>query len=758
VSATREEPTICVTCLAGDADVRETLSSVLAYTSPEVPIIVAGVGTARLGDVCADLAAGRALEVLAFDAGVGFAEIANAASAEVTGDLTLVAAGVRVGPEWLERMRAAAHCDSIVVSATALGADAGALSVLAAHGLEGAELAQPDAALAVIARSRRSYPRISCAGHHCVYLRRALFDRLSGFDPALTDAAVAMAALSRHAVELGMAHVAADDVYVAQVPRAIEQIPEGKGDACTPVDLARGNVAGSPPRLSAVDGLEDRSVLRRSLASARVALHGMSVTIDARAVVGGGVGGTQLYAVELILALAAGSELRLRAVVPPDLPADVADRFAQLPELEVITYEQAVAGVRPSDVVHRPQQVFTVDDLALLQMLGERIVVGQQDLIAYRNPAYHESIERWLGYRRTTRLALAAADRVALFSEHAMNDVLAEDLIDRGRCDIVGIGADGLARAAPAQVPGVPPDRDLLVCIGADYLHKNRPFALALLQALRTRHGWDGILVLAGGRVSHGSSREEEEAFMADHPGLIDFVIDVGVVDEGQKAWLYERARAVVYPTLYEGFGLVPFEAAMSGAPCLFAPQAALGELAGPDAATLVPWDAQLSSDAVAPLLVDGPARERHLRLLLEGVERASWSGVVERLHATYERTIDAPYRASAPHAWLELERERFIASLETVADEYQQAYHELRANVGPGLPLVAEGGLLSRDEQRGLMRIASRRALHGLMLKPVGLLGRIGAQTAGAADASPASGAAGGADTAQEGRDAGPR
>jgi hypothetical protein len=53
-------------------------------------------------------------------------------------------------------------------------------------------------------------------------------------------------------------------------------------------------------------------------------------------------------------------------------------------------------------------------------------------------------------------------------------------------------------------------------------------------------------------------------------------------------------------------------------------------------------------------------------------------------------------------------------------------------------LPLVAEGGLLSRDEQRGLMRVASRRSLHGLMLKPIGLLGRLGARTPASAAQKP--------------------
>ena len=728
----------------------DTLAGLLLHTSPQVPILLAGAVEHDLertrDEVAGDEGGRRELPVLGLGPGAGFAELANAASAAVAGDLVLVAPGVQVGPEWLDRLRSAARCDSTVVSATALGDAAGPLSVpgndVSAHGVE---ITQPHAALAVIARSQRLYPRITSARHHCVYLRRAILDRLEGFTPGL-DPEEALAELSLRAVESGMVHVAADDVYVVCTPsfgrrsgaRSEEQPsplaagqPVARGHSEGPAEMDGAPAAGTSSVALAVDEQDDRGPLRRAVTCAGVALHGMSVTIDARAL-GPGVGGTQLYTVQLILALASRPGLRLRVVVPPDLPEDVAKRLSEERALEVITYEEAVGGVAPSHIVHRPQQVFTVDDLNLLFMLGERIVVGQQDLIAYRNPSYHASIDGWLGYRRVTRLALAAADRVVFFSQHSMSDVVAEDLAGPERCDVAGIGADldGVARPEPVPVPGVPLDRDLLVCIGADYRHKNRPFAIALLEALRARHGWSGCLIFAGGHVPHGSSRDEEQRLLAGHPGLADSVIDVGRVDEPEKAWLYERARAVVYPTLYEGFGLVPFEAARSDTPCLFAPQASLVELAGPDAATLVPWDASLSSDSVVPLLTDTPERERHLRLLRDGMARSRWSGVVERLDASYTRAIETPFRAAVPRAWQELERERFITSLESVAEEYQRAYHDLRASVGAGLPLVAEGGLLSRDEQRGLMRIASRRSLRGVLLSPIGLLGRLGTRT----------------------------
>ena len=203
--------------------------------------------------------------------------------------------------------------------------------------------------------------------------------------------------------------------------------------------------------------------------------------------------------------------------------------------VELITYEQAAAGVPLTDIVHRPQQIFTADDLRLLRQLGERIVVTHHDLIAYRAAAYHQSPEMWRDYRRVTRLALAQADMVVFSSDHARDDALREDLVAPARGHVVPIGAERIWQAepaAPVRPEAVPDGTRLLVCIGADYAHKNRPFAMALTRALHVRHGWEGKLVLAGPHVAFGSSARRERELLAEDPEIESLVIDLGQIDD----------------------------------------------------------------------------------------------------------------------------------------------------------------------------------------------------------------------------------
>jgi glycosyltransferase involved in cell wall biosynthesis len=724
---------ICMPVAAADERTLAGVRNVVEHSDSGVPTVLVGQA-APLEAVASRITGGPTWGLVA--QGVGATAAVNeAVQASRPADVVLLAPGVIVAPGWFQRLRSAATSDSTVASATPLSIGAGAVELLAGgpSGLAGHAVAEQeqwrrnpeDAARAVGDRSLRLYPRIAIMGPGCVYVRRAAWELAGPLDDDL-PLHRALERLAGRALALGMVHVAADDVLVAgaasdrdagDVPPSVQSPQE---------DPSEGRILGVQEAIAC----DERGPLRRSLLRGRMALRGLSVTIDGRALTTA-VGGTQTYILGLILALARAERAAVRVLVAPDISQEALQALTAARGVELLSYEQALRDPPLTDVVHRPQQIFTADDLALLRLLGQRIVVGQQDLIAYHNDTYHPDVERWRAYRRTTRLALAGADQVVFFSEHGRRDALAEDLLPARRAHVVGIGVEALV-ASPSnagQPEGLRADDRFLLCLGADYAHKNRPFAIELLGALREL-GWDGRLVLAGTHVPHGSSREEEAALLARNPGLKDHVLDLGSVAEASKRWLYAHACALLYPTLYEGFGLIPLEAARADLPCLFAPQASLSEVA-PNVGALVAWDAPASARAVLPMLSDGPAREEHLAKL-RGLPIPGWDAVAREMLTVYERALVDPPSEAAPRAWQELDRESYIvtldrdrARLKEIAQEYQDAYHGLDERVHFGLSLIDRDGLLSVEQQRALMRIASLGRLGALALAPLGLLGR---------------------------------
>jgi glycosyltransferase involved in cell wall biosynthesis len=635
----------------------------------------------------------------------GFARMLNAATvASGTADLAIVAGVCELPEGWLQALQTAARADDTVAAASALATGAGDRMF---DGFDGDPVFRvPDSAGRV---PEALHPRIFSLWAHCACIRRSTIDLLGPLDESLTHPTAALADYGARAVARGLSCVLADDVCVERLADAVSPCPQDQIQA----------VAGRHPWLDAAraeEGALDLGRLRRSLIAARVAGRQLSVTIDARAL-GPTASGTQTYVAGLVLALARSGRVAVRAVVRQDASPRLLAEFEQA-GTEVVTLGRELAHLKRTDIAHRPQQVFVPEDLGLLRRLGERLVVSHLDLIGYRNPTYHPSPEDWRRYRRTTRLALSAADLVLFFSEHARRDAIAEDLIEPMWTALAGVGVDPADQNGPARRPaGVPSGRDLIVMVGADYLHKNRVFALELADQLERRAGWTGLLVLAGNHVPHGSSAQAEAEVLRARPRLAARVLDLGPVTEDEKRWLLANSQALLAPSTYEGFGLIPVEAAAAGIPCLYAATTSLAEVVGRELATIIPWHAGASADRVFPLLTPGEPRDRHVASLSRALAACRWEPIVDRLHDLYGRAVAAPYRTSAPRAWEELEREQLIVDL-------HNAYLGLEERVEHGLPLIDRGGLLTREQQRGMMRVASRRWLRGPLLGPFGLLG----------------------------------
>jgi len=93
-----------------------------------------------------------------------------------------------------------------------------------------------------------------------------------------------------------------------------------------------------------------------------------------------------------------------------------------------------------------------------------------------------------------------------------------------------------------------------------------------------------------------------------------------GYVDREKLRELYRHARAFVYPSRYEGFGIPPLEAMACGAPVIATRVGAIGEYAEGAALLVQPGDKDALRAAMTRLLGDEPLR-RELRE--RGIERA---------------------------------------------------------------------------------------------------------------------------------------
>lgn len=163
--------------------------------------------------------------------------------------------------------------------------------------------------------------------------------------------------------------------------------------------------------------------------------------------------------------------------------------------------------------------------------------------------------------------------------------------------------------------------------------HKNHG---RLLQALALVDDDELALVLTGG----DSTGRNALGAAAQRAGVSARVLHLGYVKDDVLPALYRRARAMVFPSLYEGFGSPPLEAMACGCPTAVARAGALPEACG--AATLYfdPSSAESIAEAIDRLAAEG-ARDQLREAGVSHAARFTWSASARRHRAIYDDAIN---------------------------------------------------------------------------------------------------------------------
>ena len=168
--------------------------------------------------------------------------------------------------------------------------------------------------------------------------------------------------------------------------------------------------------------------------------------------------------------------------------------------------------------------------------------------------------------------------------------------------------------------------------------HKNHRTAVEALRILRDAHGLKPLLVCTG---EPREAQAEIDALVAS-AGLSSQVRFLGYVPQEDVAALYRGAAALVFPSLFEGFGMPVLEAMASGCPVVCSNSTSLPEIAGGAALLCAPRDAEAFAAALARVLKDADLRAD---LRQRGRDRAacySWRKFTLETVGVFRRVHDA--------------------------------------------------------------------------------------------------------------------
>ncbi len=276
------------------------------------------------------------------------------------------------------------------------------------------------------------------------------------------------------------------------------------------------------------------------------------------------------------------------------------------------------------------------------------VVVTVHDLIPLLLPAYR----RKLAVRLYTSLVAAATRRAASViadSEATRQDVLRHLRVPPARVDVVYLAADRQfsPRAATGESElwrrlrerGIEVGKYLLYLGGFD-IRKNLATAFKAfghLQAAMSAMGREAQFVVAG-RLPRESPFTPNPRRLAQESGVLPFTHFIGFVSEEEKLALYRGARAFIFPSTYEGFGLPPLEAMACGVPVVVSRAASLPEVVGTGGVLLPPHDAESMGEALSRLFLQATYRRKMRKRALRQAARFSWQRSMQKILAIYKK------------------------------------------------------------------------------------------------------------------------
>jgi glycosyltransferase involved in cell wall biosynthesis len=296
---------------------------------------------------------------------------------------------------------------------------------------------------------------------------------------------------------------------------------------------------------------------------------------------------------------------------------------------------RAARDVPPGlDVVHYPVTV------PIPRFEGPRVLT-LFDVQHLEMPEFFSRAERAYRHFAYDRAAREAT-LVVTSSAHSRERAIELAGVDPERIEVVALGIDHTRfHQEPAEgddellAPLRLPERYVVYPANL-WPHKNHE---RLVTALGRAEDRSLELILTGQRYG----RLDGLMARAREAGVAERVRHLGFVEADVVPALYRRARALVFPTLYEGFGAPPLEAMACGCPVASSTRASLRELVEGAALTFEAEDPDSIAAGLDRVAADEPLRER---LRAAGLERAAgftWEGAARRHTELYQRTLSAP-------------------------------------------------------------------------------------------------------------------
>lgn len=270
--------------------------------------------------------------------------------------------------------------------------------------------------------------------------------------------------------------------------------------------------------------------------------------------------------------------------------ASVADELRQeLPGAEIMVVLDSgglnIGGLRLPRL-HDGQRVHAI----LCPFVGPQIVHPEipilsivYDIQFHYYPTFF-SVDDLAARARNMLAAIGQSDRIVCAAQASRDSLLETYAVPPEKLAVIPLRmadrlpATGDGDAARLKSLGLKPQGYLLYPANS-WLHKNHAMLLTAYALYQRKAGDDAVKLVCTGMGNRREDAMIRDAIIA--MGLQDHVVLPGFASEAELALLLDNAQALIFPSLFEGFGMPVLEAMQRGIPVLCGQVPALQELAG---------------------------------------------------------------------------------------------------------------------------------------------------------------------------------
>lgn len=285
---------------------------------------------------------------------------------------------------------------------------------------------------------------------------------------------------------------------------------------------------------------------------------------------------------------------------------------------------------RRCDLYHEPNTIPFPCDHATVTTLHDLSVILHPEWHPAGRVAFHE---------KHFRASLSRSRHFITVSEFTRQEVIAHLGIAPERITRIHHGVNPALALLPAEQTaaalerlGLPPR--YLLFVGSIEPRKNVLMLLRAYCALPDNLRRDCPLLLVG---NWGWNCAEIAAYWQSE-GRARGVLHLGYAADAARTVLYNGARALVFPSLYEGFGLPPLEMLACGGAVLASTAAAVVEVVGSKAHVIDPHDVDAWRDAMRRIISDDDWRQSLRDGAVEVARPFTWERCAAETLAVYRR------------------------------------------------------------------------------------------------------------------------